>query len=223
MRTKTFLLSAAVLAAGLSASVAQSVFSVNAVGYVNITVVNGNNLIANPLNGTNNNINTVIPTAPAGSTVTKWNGTLQQLAPSDAYLAGTGWVDENFAASTTTIAPGEAFFFQNPGATATLTFVGEVPQGNLVNPIGPLFGFYSSIVPQSASLPALSFPAAGGMVYNAWDRVGQKYGAGLTFLAGTGWVDENFANVDPVPAVGEGFLITNPGGAVSWTRTFSVN
>ena len=71
MRTKTLLLSAAVLAAGLAASTAQSVFSVNAVGYVNKTLAPGYNLIANPLNGTNNLLSTIIPTAPDGSAVIK--------------------------------------------------------------------------------------------------------------------------------------------------------
>src|SRR5437763_15367210 len=61
MRTKTLLLTAAVLAAGLGASVAQTVFSVNAVGYVNVTIKPGYNLICNPLNGSNNVISTVMP------------------------------------------------------------------------------------------------------------------------------------------------------------------
>jgi hypothetical protein len=224
MRTKTFLLSAAVFAAGLAVSTAQSVYSVNAVGYVNKTIVAGYNLIANPLNGTNNNINTIIPTAPNGSVILKWDGAAQQFGQADTYLDGLGWVDASVQPSTTTLNPGEGIFFQNnSGASATLTFVGEVPQGSLTNRIGANFGFYSSIVPQSAGLTALGFPGQSGMTYNGWDTAGQTYAAAYTYIDGLGWVDPGVNPVDPVPAVGEGFLITNPGAAVNWTRTFSVN
>jgi len=61
MRTKTLLLTAALSAAGLLPSTAQ-VFSVNAVGYVNQTVPAGKQaILTNPLNGTDNKINTIMP------------------------------------------------------------------------------------------------------------------------------------------------------------------
>ncbi|HWN94592.1 MAG TPA: hypothetical protein VNT99_06150, partial [Methylomirabilota bacterium] len=105
MRTKTLLLSAAVLAAGLAASTAQSVYSVNAVGYVNIVVTNGYNLITNPLNGTNNNINTIIPVAPQDSIVLRWSNQNQNFASADTYFdlgdpALNGWYDGAFNKST---------------------------------------------------------------------------------------------------------------------------
>ena len=132
-------------------------------------------------------------------------------------------MDAAFEPSTTTLNPGEGFFFQNnSGGNITLTFVGEVPQGSLTNRIGANYGFYSSIVPQSAGLTALSFPGQDGMTYNGWDAVNQTYAQAYSFFSGA-WFDPGFQTVDPVPAVGEGFLITNPGGAVNWARTFSVN
>jgi len=222
MRTKTLLLSAAVFAAGIAVSTAQSVYSINAVGYVNLTVANGYNLIANPLNGTNNSINTVMPTAPDGSSVLRWNNQAQTFYQAETYLGGT-WFDGNFNVSTTVINPGEGFFFQNnSGASATLTFVGEVPQGNLTNRVSANYGFYSSQVPQSGTLTSLGFPGQDGMTYNGWNAASQGYNQAYTYLGGT-WFDNNFNPADPVPAVGEAFLITNPGGAVNWTRTFSVN
>jgi hypothetical protein len=55
MRTKALLLAAAFAAAGVATSVAQ-VYSVNAVGYVNVTLPPGFSLVSNPLNaGTGNN------------------------------------------------------------------------------------------------------------------------------------------------------------------------
>jgi hypothetical protein len=222
MRTKTLLLSAAVLAAGLAASTAQSVYSINAVGYVNLTLSSGYNLIANPLNGTNNNINTVMPVVPDGSIVLRWNNNAQSFYQAETYFGGT-WFDGNFQVSGTLINPGEGFFFQNnSGSTVTLTFVGEVPQGNLTNRVSANYGFYSSQVPQSGTLTSLGFPGQDGMTYNGWNASGQSYNQAYTFFGGT-WFDPGFSPADPVPAVGEAFLITNPGSAVNWTRTFSVN
>lgn len=222
MRTKTLLLSAAVLAAGLAASVAQSVYSVNSVGYVNVTLVNGYNLLNNPLNGTNNQISTILPSVPDGSALLKWNSSAQQFAQADTYLGGV-WYDGDFNPSTTTLNPGEGFFLQNnSGASATITFVGEVPQGSLTNRIFANYGFYGSIVPRSATLTALSFPGSEGMAYNSWDKAAQSYAPAYSFLSGA-WFDGDFNQVDPVPAVAEGFLVTNPNAAADWTQNFSVN
>jgi hypothetical protein len=233
MRTKTFLLSAAVLAAGLVASTAQSVYSVNAVGYVNITVTNGYNLICNPLNGTNNNLNTIIPVAPDNSTVLRWSKGGQTFSSVDTYFdlpPNSGWYNAQFQLTTNSVSPGEAFFFRKPNAgTSTLTFVGEVPQGNLTNQIGTLYGFYSSIVPQSAGLTTMGFPGRNGMQFSRWSPGAQGYVGLLTYFdlpaPDNGWYDAQFNKVDPTPAVGEGFLLLNPvaNGPQSWGRTFSVN
>src|SRR5687768_8351279 len=59
MRTKTLLLTAALAAAGLTSSMAQ-VFSVNAVGFVNVTVpASSFALLANPLNQPTNDLASV--------------------------------------------------------------------------------------------------------------------------------------------------------------------
>ena len=215
MRTKTILLSAAVLAAGLSTSLAQSVFSVNAVGYVNTTVGAGYSLIANPLNGTNNLLSTVMPAPPDGTVVLRWNPASQTFAAPLSYIDGVGWVPD------ATINPGEGFFINLPlGATATLTFVGEVPQGaNLSNPISANYSLLSSIVPQAISLddPAANFPAQDGDIVLQWSPLTQGFRAPLSYIDGVGWVP-----TAPTPAVGEGFFY-NTLTARTWTRTFSVN
>ena len=51
MRTKTLLFAAAALAASITASQAQTVYSQNVVGYINITVTNGTLAYA-PINWT---------------------------------------------------------------------------------------------------------------------------------------------------------------------------
>ena len=222
MRTK-ILLSAALVAAGIAAADAQQVYSVNAVGYVNVTLKAGYNLLNNPLNGTNNNVNTIIPTAPEGSSLYKWNGNAQAFFQADAYAFPLGWIDSDANPSTTTISPGEGFFIQNPAGATTITFVGEVPQGSLTNRIGQNYGFYGSQVPQSATLTALGFPGAEGMNYNAWNAMSQAYAQAYSYASGF-WFDPDGNPNDPVLGVAEGFLLQNPTGqAIDWTRTFSVN
>src|SRR5687767_13420891 len=95
MRTKTLLLTAALSAAGLASSMAQ-VYSVNAVGYVNQSVPGSGTpgvsrlaILAVPLNGTNNELNTTMP-LPAGSdevTIYRFDVGTQN------YLDGIQWFD----------------------------------------------------------------------------------------------------------------------------------
>jgi hypothetical protein len=237
MRTKTLLCTAAVVAAGIGASVAQSVYSVNSVGYVNVTLQSGFNLISNPLKGTNNNVNTIIPTAPADTTIQRWNVAAQTFLPSDTYYfvgpgdPQNGWYDDDLNPSTTIINPGEGFFIQNvSGSPTTITFVGEVPQGPLTNNIGANFGFYSSIVPQSVDLLSIGFPGVADMTYTTWNTAQQTYNSALTYYfvgpgdPDNGFYDDDLVKVAPTPAVAQGFLIFNPsGGTLPWERTFSVN
>ncbi|MCX7872360.1 MAG: hypothetical protein N2487_03660, partial [Verrucomicrobiae bacterium] len=72
MKTKAILLAAAVAVAGAVAVKAQTVYSVNVVGYVNVTLYPGFNLIANPLNTTNNTIASLLPNVPGGTMLFKY-------------------------------------------------------------------------------------------------------------------------------------------------------
>src|SRR5690242_9398184 len=78
MRTKSLLLSAAALAAGIASSVAQSnVYSVNVVGYVNSTFAGTGKytLVANPLVAPSNDLISLLDaTLPNKSSVLTWNG-----------------------------------------------------------------------------------------------------------------------------------------------------
>src|SRR5438046_266620 len=117
MRTKT-LLCAAALAAGIATSaVAQSnVYSLNVVGYVNVTVPAGYSLIANPLNAGNNTVSNLFnATNPLGATVYTWNGSFFVANQLDEF--GGGWANP-----TLPLAPGVGFFFNNGGAPFTNTF-----------------------------------------------------------------------------------------------------
>jgi hypothetical protein len=211
MRTKALLLTAAVLSAGLAASVAQSVYSVNAVGYVNLNLPANFSLIANPLNGTNNNLSTVLPVVPDQSQVLTWDAANQRFNDASVYFGGFGWVPDG------SLAPGQGAFLFLPSAT-TVTFVGEVPQGNLTNNIPANFGLLSHMVPQAIGLDAANLPAQDQDQVLFWDRANQRFEDAFVYFGGFGWVPS-----DPVPDVAEGFFYFNAGTARSWGRTFNVN
>src|SRR5438128_3848758 len=119
MRTKTLLLAAVLSAAGVASSLAQ-VYSVNAVGYVNVSLTPGLNLICNPLKVTaGNDLNHVLTGVPDGTTVYTYDTSFH----SSSYASFLGGWSPNL-----TVAPGQGFFI-SVVAAQTVTFVGEVPQG----------------------------------------------------------------------------------------------
>ena len=212
MRTKTLLLSAAVGAVGLLAADAQ-VYSVNSVGYINVPIVPGYNMISNPLvpAGGTLNLNTVLPVAAEDEVVFTWNSQTQSYNNS-IFVPGVGW------APNLALAPGEGFFYQalSPG---TLTFVGEVRQtgqGLASKPIVSGYNLISSQVPQAATLDVLGVPGSEDDVIFRWNGVAQSYVVGGTFVPGVGWAGGTTV------AVAEAFFL-NASVPLTWNRTFSVN
>jgi hypothetical protein len=186
-----------------------NVYSVNAVGYVQ-TVLNPGiyQLIANPLNTTNNSLGSLFPTMPNNTVVAKWNGT--------GYASSTfrfgAWGDP-----TLTLNPGEACFIKLGGAASiTNTFVGEVLQGSLTNVLGIGYTMASSKVPQAGGIQTqLGLVPNNNEIMVQWDQVNQTY-ISHTFRFGA------WGGGEPTVAVGEGFFYSSANGN-TWTRTFSVN
>jgi hypothetical protein len=182
------------------------VYSVNAVGYVNKTLVAGFTMVSNPLNTGDNMLSEVIPTAEIGTTVFTFD-------------AATG----NFASSTflgawsadMPMPPGVGAFI-NSTAGETITFVGEVPQGSLSVALPAGLSLIGSPVPQAGVLDAdLGLaPEIGDTVFK-WDTATQGY-VSATYLGA--WSDEAVATID----VAEGFFYSSTSGG-SWDREFSVN
>jgi hypothetical protein len=198
------------------------VYSVNAVGYVNKSIPKKVGaaltyaLLANPLNGTNNNINTIIPSAPDGTLLYKFSG--GTFVDPETYFTGVGWIPGSFE-----LPPGEAFFVALDNAVATdptvMTFVGEVPQGTLVNAMANGYSMRSSIVPQAGGITTdlgLS-PTPDSQIY-LWNLVNQSYDDPFTYFEGVGWIPS-----EPNIPVAEGFFYLNTAAAFNWTRNFSVN
>jgi len=213
MRTKTFLLAAAALAVGITASQAQ-VYSVNAVGYINVTCPQGYKIVSNQLITTNNTIPAIFTSVPNGTKVLKWAGAGFSI---NSFDVDFGWDD-----TTSTLSPGEGAFVFNPTATPfTVTFVGEVPQGNLTNAIPHNYSLQGSKVPQAGRLQTdLGYaPSANDKVLKWLNNGPSNQGYQIsTYDVDFGW------DLEPNVAVGEGFFIQrNAAGASQWTRQFSVN
>jgi len=218
MRTKA-LLGLAVLAASAATCLAQNVYSLNIVGYVNVTVPKGAySLVANPLvpNGqnysisnimtlTDNDVDTLVyKLGSGGYTICTWYGT------------EAGWdplVDLNL---------GEAFFVK-PAQDLTLTFVGEVKTGTI-----------TGTIPAGASLQANSVPVTepwpGKNVGNVDDTIftwgGSTWANNIWTYYGTtdGWLDNAGVQPEgPTLAPGSGVAYVNKGAPINWTRTFTVN
>lgn len=208
MRTKALLVAAA-LAAGLASSMAQNVYSLNVVGYHNVTIpANGFALIANQLQTPNNTLASLIPNPPVNTTVYKYN------AGWTAYVFDE--LDEAWSPDgNATINPGEGLMVKNVQNTPmNITFVGEVLQGELTNPLPAGYAVRSSMVPQAGGISSiLGFPAQpNDTVY--------KYAGGYTAYV-FDELDEAWSPSEPVIGVGEAFFSRKIAGG-SWVRNFTV-
>jgi len=235
MRTKTLVLTAlgSLSALGLMAQTSTNVYSLNAVGYINVTVPPGFSIVADQLWATGGNTlsNAVNNASGAlnGVQVFKWTGSTFTTDNGDNSVLGdplSGWA----SLGTITLNPGEAAWFQNPNSTnLTLTFVGTVPQGtNTVN-LGTGFSLASSPVPQSGDLVTVM----GLTNYHdldqvfVWEPNGTGGGAYNNYavslgLGGFGNNGDWASPGDPQVNVGQGFWYETTAPIV-WTRNFSVN
>jgi hypothetical protein len=218
MRTKVLLLAAALTAAGIAASQAQSnVYSVNVVGYVNVVYGNGFTLVSTPLNSTDNSVSNLLANVPLDTTVYTFSGGNFVLNNLD--LFGAGWANP-----AQQLAPGTGYFVRNvSGAPVTNTYVGEVLQGALSIPLPSGFTLVGSKVPQAGF--AADLGVAAGLDDTIYRFAGGNFLLYNNDLFGSGFPN-TLPSCDPVkgPAigVGEGFFYRNVSGTASFTRNFTV-
>ncbi len=230
MRTKTLLLTAALAAAGVATSLAQTVYSVNAVGYVSVPCAVGFTMVANPLRAGTNTVGALIrPAVEDVVNVYKYNESTLVLDTFTYLGASAGYVDEVEVANTT-LNPGEGVII-NASAGFNIVFTGDVEQSN--NNVGGIvsngqpsgFSIRGSKIPQRGSTGFLGLDAAldasGNTVVNLY-----KYGAvdhqnyeTWLYLGGGAW---SGPDVEPILEVGEGFWMSLT-GPNPWNRTFSVS
>jgi hypothetical protein len=225
MRTKTLLLVAAATVAGLASSMAQAVYSVNAVGYVNTTIP-GNSfmMISNPLNAATNTLNALFASQvpdnfaiyiyqPASGTTPGKYLPAQTLDPLDKTFPDGDTIKLN---------PGQGAFVRNPIATpVTVTFVGEVPQGPLTTPLFAGFQIVSSQVPQAGTPTQLGLTGTPGDAIYQWNATTGKYIVSQFDELASQFISTSTGN-EPVINVGEAFWLSKTSSG-SWNRTFSVN
>jgi hypothetical protein len=191
------------------------VCSVNTIGFIQITVpaheyVMGADQLINP-NG--NTVGVLLPGMPLNTKVEKFDSTTQGMRITS--YGHNGWTQPAW-----TLNPGEGAFFYNPTTTPlTLTFVGDVPQGQQVNSAFPTtigyFSLISSIIPRAGTLDALGFPAVNGDQIQQWDVELQQF-VTATYTGGS------WNPAAPTVAIGEGFYVVSGGSTTrSWIENFS--
>jgi hypothetical protein len=250
MRTKTLLLTAALVAAGVASSMAQNVYSLNIVGYVNVNVQSNQfYLLGNPLDdGAGDIVTNVLPLNDTFD-----NGTVESqiftLSPSggiqqaEVYFAGFGWFP-----GTNRITPGKGFYFF-PCTNSTITFVGSVVLAS-TNTLSPGFSLVSSVYPASLPVETLGLngsAAANDGTGNNVDQIFRFQSPGdpnfvapgglndlSSYFGGYGWFEQvnNTAvgggSGGPTngfsPNVAEGFFYFNSGSVITpWVESFTVN
>lgn len=250
MRTKTILLTAALVAAGVASSMAQSsnVYSLNVVGYVNVTLVPGFNLITVPLqssdpsNSVNVCLTNITPTLGGGAYLYTWN------AAAGTYNAGIlaggdgNWYDPTGSFQVTTpLPPGEAFFIQNiNGVNLTATLVGTVVQGTNSYPVNTGYGFYGNFEPVTGDITTNGFPIVDNSALITWNAGQQKYNTSYYGIGTDQSAYDGSGNLLGTPAPypvlsfdgstravytntpGAGFIYQNPGAATNWSQKFTV-
>jgi hypothetical protein len=233
MRTKALILTAALSAAAVANSLAQ-VYSVNAVGYVNVTVNKGYNLLANPLKNGDNKLDTIIPGSsnlPEGTLVLTWNAAGGAVGSPDAsvpeFFPGDGWDPDGKA-----LDPGQAFWLfippTAPEASYTITFVGEVAEGSLSREVlgGNRWNALASQVPQAGKITTdLKFQAQEGDLAYIWNKDTDSFPAVVPEYFPPAGADPGFWDpAEPQVGVGDGFFIFRSATVtVPWTRTFDVD
>ncbi|MEI2722206.1 MAG: hypothetical protein V9H26_01310 [Verrucomicrobiota bacterium] len=220
MRTKTTLAAAAILAAGLVSSMAQAnVYSLNVVGYVNVTVEGGGayNLLANPLNNTaGNDLNTLFSGPQANtSQVLTWDTDLFDFSAVQPSYAAGAW------SANVPLPVGKGFFYVNQGTTFTQTFVGEVVQGSFTNVVtgSGAYNLIGASVPEggnfTAAITGLS-PANTDQVLK-WDVNTFDFATVQPSYAAGAWSPATLT-INPA----EGFFYVRQGPTVNWVRNFTV-
>jgi hypothetical protein len=207
MRTKSLLITAALGAASIVTSMAQTVYSVNIVGYINLNLTAGYQIIANQLTAADNTIGALIPAPPDQTAIFKYNRAT--LGYDEAHFADGAW-----DVGSIELKPGEATFINVPSST-TVTFVGEVKLVSSL-PVGTGYTMLSSVIPQSGLMQdELGFPVQEGDNVFKFNKVSGGYDQSI-FSDGA-WDTQPFLNV------GEGvFVFTSAASHPSWDKTFTV-
>lgn len=196
-----------------------NVYSRNVVGYVNLHLPPGLSLIANPLYQSDSSLGSIVVTnwwcaPPDGCQVFKFSADSPYEVSTFDGVSGT-WSNPNLDVSV-----GTGFYFNNPSSiTVTQTFVGEVGQGVLINPLPAGMSTKGALVPQEGSINDVhGIPGDPGDEIRTYvnDQMGGGYYNVSVFNG-----DTQRWEPDLILHVAEGFWI-NKQRAEDWIRIFWV-
>lgn len=236
---KTLLIAAAALAAGVISSQAQ-VYSQNVVGYVNLPLSSGYNLVSVQFQvGASNGASEVFPALPDGTQTYQWDN-VNSTFVYNFYDSGGGatppaqsWYMSDYATPTNApiLKAGTAVFLLLPSAV-TNTVVGNVVSGNTNNLVSG-YNMVGSALPVGGAttntLFNLNALPDGTQTYR-WDQVNNTYiynfydtGGGAT-LPGQSWYMSDYSTPTNAPSlsVGEGLFFLTP-STFAWTQTYTNN
>lgn len=166
---------------------AQSIFSANALGYVDVSFVAGSNLIANPLFADDNSVSNLLRDVPNGSYFIPWNRSSQRFEPTNHYTAG-GWTYP----VATFVAP-DGGFLVLPSAHS-LSFVGQPwpatsGPGCLTYPGGDsVFGWLPTTCCAFDCDVLSPPPYTDSTAIKKWNRQTQTFGEPCIYFEGFGWI-----------------------------------
>ena len=151
-----------------------------------------------------------------------WNGSSYDYRSYDTGFGG--WIDFNSNPSVPpSLPPGKGFFFFNPNAAYTNTWVGTVvPAPGATNSLALPSGYslVGSVLPVGgAAITAapVNLPLIDGSVILKWNGSSYDYRSYDTGFGG--WIDFNSNPAsEPSYAVGQGFFFFNPNASTPWLQ-----
>ncbi len=200
-------------AALVQVSTLSQVVTTNAVGYVNTTLLPGFNLITNPLYEEGYTVADLVRSIQGGAP----EGLRIYLLQTNSYRsaayesASTGFQPGEVASEPLT--PGRGFFIYNPRTNhLTLTFTGQIMNGQLDIPLAEGFSMVASMVPQNGTPEALEFPSEPGDIIYQFDAVNQRFKVFVFDYFDGRWLPNA-----PQIQTGEGYIVYKDQATV-WSR-----
>jgi hypothetical protein len=234
MKTKTLLIAAAALAAGVISSQAQ-VYSQNIVGYANIVTASAgaNYLLSVPFKiGVSNGANEVFPNIPEFSSILIWNvGSSSYASYQTDTGSPTGWTDGASPVGPPVLPVGQGFFLSPADNNVTNTLAGSivinVGTSNVMTlPAAGANYLVGCVVPYAGAVTNGNSMGGGPNLNNLpefssvliWNPLTSAYSSYQTDTgSATGWTDGASPVAPPSITVGQGFFISPSDNNAKWT------
>ena len=234
MRTKTLLIAAAALAAGILSSSAQT-YSQNIVGYINqVLPASASTLICNQLQGTNSTTTAeaVLPALQFGDELLIWDPGIGNYDTYVYFGGGVGgWVEPDGVTmgGPPNISLGQGFYYYTgSGNLETNTFVGTVILNGSISLPASASSLVGSVAPLAATADDtnMNMPLQFGDELLLWDAGIGNYDTYVYFGGGVGgWVEPDGVTMGGPPNIGVGqgfYYYTGSGNAESWTQSITI-